>query len=781
MRKWVFLLLTILLAACAQTESATQESPQAAEATAPPTATSVPPTDTPEPTLVETAVPTTAPTVTSLPPFVLGSHYGGVPAGQWELANWEAFLAAHPDVEADIIRSDYYTSFVNRSVHNQITGDDPPDVFTAAMGGALYDYVAQGLIADITDLWETQGWDEVFPASVKEMASVNGRQYFVPTAIQWNGIFYRTDVMAEAGVAPPTTWDELLAACDALNEAGIIPFIITATSRWPPPMGFWFSHINQRLNGPAFHEQLMRGEISYTDSRVRTVFDTYGPLFEHNCFSEQARFTSYGQAIDQFEAGEGAMYAHGEWLYEFIDDETKAVTDFIRFPIIDESVPLGELVPMYGAFMRADTPHSELAREFLIFAAGEASQQSNLETLKRLPSNLNIDRSALLPVYEKGLQMVEEATVLTQLIGANTNPFVASQLYDTISKFWREPGDLDELLAAVEADRLEVYGDVAANTAVSPNFSQASPSPLLSGNSEMGSRVDPGAVVYHGGLFHMFFNRFNRFPGPVEVHYATSTNGQTWIEHEGDPLLTTESVSFAEVAVVASDVIVEPDGTWVLYFHTWQTQSLVNGQGVIGRATAATPLGPWTVDPEPILQMANSPAAWDGAQVSLADVIQVENGYRMYYTGASPSGLMQIGLATSVDGISWEKYDDPQTTEPKFADSDPVIANGETGNWDANAAFTARVVPTASGWLMLYKNLGSTGEGPKMGTAVSEDGIQWTKTADSPIFTSDIVTSGARFALTQLINHEGQLYLFAEFFTESPQTTDIYLLTAEWF
>ena len=23
---------------------------------------------------------------------------------------------------------------------------------------------------------------------------------------------------------------------------------------------------------------------------------------------------------------------NGEWLYEFIDDETKAVTDFIRFP-----------------------------------------------------------------------------------------------------------------------------------------------------------------------------------------------------------------------------------------------------------------------------------------------------------------------------------------------------------------------------------------------------------------------------------------------------------------
>ncbi|MCA9917019.1 MAG: extracellular solute-binding protein, partial [Anaerolineales bacterium] len=325
--------------------------------------------------------------------------------------------------------------------------------------GVLYDYVDQGVIADITDLWQEQGWDEVFPASVKAMASVNGRQYFVPTAIQWNGLFYRADVMAEAGVAPPTTWDELLAACDALNAVDITPFVVTATSNWPPPMGFWFTHINQRLNGPDFHEQLMRSEISYTDPRVRAVFDYYAQLFEHNCFSVQASATGYGRAITQFESGNAAMYAHGEWLFEFIDNETKAVTEFIRFPIIDPNVPLGELVPMYGAFMLADTPHPELAREFLIFVAGEASQQSNVDMVKRLPSNLNVDRSTLLPIYETGLQTVTAAETLTQLIGANTHPDVAFAFLQAIVQFWRNPEEIDQLLIDVEAVRQEAYGD----------------------------------------------------------------------------------------------------------------------------------------------------------------------------------------------------------------------------------------------------------------------------------------------------------------------------------
>src|SRR5918911_963402 len=37
-------------------------------------------------------------------------------------------------------------------------------------------------------------------------------------------ILYRKDVLAKAGVKPPQTWSQLLAACDKLNAKGITPF-----------------------------------------------------------------------------------------------------------------------------------------------------------------------------------------------------------------------------------------------------------------------------------------------------------------------------------------------------------------------------------------------------------------------------------------------------------------------------------------------------------------------------------------------------------------------------
>ena len=290
--------------------------------------------------------------------------------------------------------------------------------------------------------------------------------------------------------------------------------------------------------------------------------------------------------------------------------------------------------------------------------------------------------------------------------------------------------------------------------------------------------MEAGAMVYHDGQFHMFINRFDQFPAEVKVGYATSPDGINWTEYEGDPLLTTDSVPFADVAVTATSVLVEPDGTWVLYFHTWQTTSLVNGEGVIGRATAPAPTGPWTVDPDPVLTMASSADEWDGGQVSIADVIRTDDGYRMIYTGASDTGLMQIGLAFSDDGINWVKYDDPTTTDAPYVESDPIVANGAVGEWDARAAFNGRIAQTSAGWIMLYKNIGSRTERPQVGLAWSEDGIQWEK-EEAPIFGSDVIEEGTWIGLMTLLPVEGTLYLFSEHYTDSRVFTDIYALRAD--
>src|SRR5215207_4657153 len=107
--------------------------------------------------------------------------------------------------------------------------------------------------------------------------------------------------------------------------------------------------------------------------------------------------------------------------------------------------------------------------------------------------------------------------------------------------------------------------------------------------------INPGAVVFHEGMFHMFFNSFTAWPGLVKIGYMTSSDGYHWDMAQDAPVLTSDQIPFGDGKADVSSVVVMDDGTWVMYFHTVS-------DGEIGRATATSLLGPWEVDPEPILK-----------------------------------------------------------------------------------------------------------------------------------------------------------------------------------
>src|SRR5688572_9908428 len=84
--------------------------------------------------------------------------------------------------------------------------------------------------------------------------------------------------------------------------------------------------------------------------------------------------------------------------------------------------------------------------------------------------------------------------------------------------------------------------------------------------------TDPGAVTYHDGKFHMFRNGFQAWPASVQIGYLVSDDGIHWTQPQAEPVLFTVDFPYAKVAALASSVIVEDDGTWVLYVYTWNSQ-----------------------------------------------------------------------------------------------------------------------------------------------------------------------------------------------------------------
>ncbi len=286
---------------------------------------------------------------------------------------------------------------------------------------------------------------------------------------------------------------------------------------------------------------------------------------------------------------------------------------------------------------------------------------------------------------------------------------------------------------------------------------------------------NPGAMVYHDGQFHMFRNGFASWPGRVYITYLTSPDGLNWEMGADEVLLTRSDVDYAGVLIMVSSVHVEDDGMWVLYFYTWDNYTAPVGEGRIGRLTAPAPTGPWTATAEPLLDV-GSTGTWDAQQVGVPLVVKHSEQYWMYYSGFSERGEMRIGLATSQDGLHWEKYNDPSNDDdPLFAESDPVL-EASLEDWDRNGVERPRVIVTDSGWVMLYRaKTASAG----LGLATSQDGIHWEKVNTDPIFEIAQIPHATGIFLFTFLKHEDTYYLYTEATLDNQSTSEIFLLTAD--
>ena len=108
---------------------------------------------------------------------------------------------------------------------SRIIGGDPMGATQLNHGQQAAELIEAGLLTDLTDLAEEEGWaDFVNPPSLLEACTLDGRIYCAPVNIhsaQW--LWLSNDAFEQAGVPVPANWNEFVEAAPALEEAGITP------------------------------------------------------------------------------------------------------------------------------------------------------------------------------------------------------------------------------------------------------------------------------------------------------------------------------------------------------------------------------------------------------------------------------------------------------------------------------------------------------------------------------------------------------------------------------
>jgi len=364
------------------------------------------------------------------------------------------FMDEHPDIE--IVHSTVAHEDFKQAIRAYLTASTPPDVMTWFAGNRARFFIDRGLIMDISDVWETEGWNDSYPAGFRALSTVDDKQYFLPTSWYWWAVYYRTDIFDQYGLEPPETWEEFLQVCDTLKQNGVTPLAIGTKYRWTAAA--WFDYLNMRVNGPDFHIDLMLGKEKYDDPRVKKVFtDYWAPLVENGYFIDDAAAYTWSEALQFMIDGEAAMYLMGDFLRDSYPDEQEGDLDFFRFPIIDANVPIGEDAPTDGFFVAANAQHPEAGKLFLGFLGSVEAQQYYADTLGRLPTNLGVDTSGFTPVQLKGLELIKGADFVAQFYDRDTTPEMADEGMNGFMEFWDSPDNIDDILARLEATRQEVF------------------------------------------------------------------------------------------------------------------------------------------------------------------------------------------------------------------------------------------------------------------------------------------------------------------------------------
>jgi len=298
------------------------------------------------------------------PDLTYVADVGGASAAAWDAEMVIAYWEANPGLDVEYHTNNYYSGPVPFFVLGRLQPSGHPDVASGFVKGLHREYVRDGVIADLSELWKREGWDSVFPAALKRAVSYDEVPYFTPITFQWNPIWYRRDIFTELGLTPPNTWEELLSLCDSLQAAGYIPF--TQSGRpWPPPLARW----------------------------TRPGSPTPG-----------------------------------------------------RPPL-----------PMYGAYMFADSQNPEEAEAFLAHLGSEAVQRDNYATLKyRTPARHDL-YDQLTDLQRRQYDYIREVDHLFPLLEFNTRPRVAQAALRGFVRFWGDPSSADDVMGELERVRQEVF------------------------------------------------------------------------------------------------------------------------------------------------------------------------------------------------------------------------------------------------------------------------------------------------------------------------------------
>lgn len=284
---------------------------------------------------------------------------GPVEAGFNELIG--RFEEKHPNIK---IKQNIVPDAFN-VLDMRMASGDAPDLFNYGLNQSFRSYVDNDLVVDLTD--------EPFMANIQpqalQMTEYKGRQYGMPAVYNSYAVYYNKRIFSELGIKIPQTRQELLAAADQIQAAGIAPFAMPDKDLSQTGGLDFLAYTGSFSADPdGIFQAAADGTARLKDNEeLKKAAQFYIDVRKYN---KDSLGVTMNEAFNQFASEKAAMMIYIDFTHGVIKGINPEL-DFAAFPIPGDD-PADTRLPLGIGFQFAiskDSKHIEEAKKFLEFWA----------------------------------------------------------------------------------------------------------------------------------------------------------------------------------------------------------------------------------------------------------------------------------------------------------------------------------------------------------------------------------------------------------------------------
>jgi glucose/mannose transport system substrate-binding protein len=304
-------------------------------------------------------------------------------------------------------------SNAKNALASRLKANNPPDSFQAHAGAELTDYIEADKIEDLSSFYEENGLNDVFPETLIDRLTVDGKIYSVPSNIhRANVVWVNTQLLTDAGIDPtqaPADLDAWLADMKKLKDAGVETPLSVATD-WTQVQ--LFENVLLSTLGAEGYQGLWDGSTKFDDAKVTDAIDAYTELLSY------ANTDGTGQdwpvATDMVIDGTAAYNVMGDWaLAEFDAKGQTYGTEYTTWPTPGTDGMFDFLADSFT--LPVGAPHAGGAKNWLkTISSADGQKAFNLAT-GSIPARTDAEASDY-PEYQQGaMASFAEDTVVSSL------------------------------------------------------------------------------------------------------------------------------------------------------------------------------------------------------------------------------------------------------------------------------------------------------------------------------------------------------------------------------